>query len=353
MRRCRAIAGTRRTRIAGRPEPPAKENTSSGWARAMPGFFETIGAKMAMGRPFTEDDTATTRPVAVINEAFARRFFKNENPLGKHFGPDKIQYASKYEIVGVVKDMRYMTYDYKDPIGPMYWISEAQTTHWDDPVFEAGEIWSHYLYNIVIWAPGNPPGIEEKVRKALASVDPDLVLYGVDSYDKVVRGDFQQEDMIATLTTLVRCAGTGAFGGWPVRRDGLHGGAAHGGDRRPHGAGRRSRKCLAHGAKGRLFPGGHRIGDRHSRRDRRRQADDAAIVQRKTLGSGHAGLGHVGVGTGSVARVGAARMARRGRGTHGGAAQRMRDSSLVLWMCGDPCEEPGQAPFDTWIEANP
>jgi hypothetical protein len=122
----------------------------------------------------------------VINEAFARRFFKNENPLGKHFGPDKIQYASRYEIVGVVKDMRYMTYDDKDPIGP--WMPEAQTTHWDDPDFEAGEIWSHYLDNIVIWAPGNPPGIEEKVRKALASVDPDLVLYGVDSYDKVVRG---------------------------------------------------------------------------------------------------------------------------------------------------------------------
>jgi hypothetical protein len=38
-----------------------------------------------------EDDKATTRPVAVINEAFARRFFKNEKPLGKHFGPDKIQ----------------------------------------------------------------------------------------------------------------------------------------------------------------------------------------------------------------------------------------------------------------------
>jgi hypothetical protein len=58
---------------------------------------------------------------------------------------------------------------------------------WDDPVYEAGEIWSHYLDNIVIWALGNPPGIEQ-MRKALASVDPDLVLYGVDSYDKVVRG---------------------------------------------------------------------------------------------------------------------------------------------------------------------
>ncbi len=103
-------------RIAGRPEPPAKEDTGAGWARAMPGFFETIGAKMARDRPFTEEDTATSRPVAAVKEAFARRFFKHENPLGKHFGPDKIQYASKYEIVGVMKDMRSMTYDYKDPI---------------------------------------------------------------------------------------------------------------------------------------------------------------------------------------------------------------------------------------------
>jgi predicted permease len=189
-------------RIQGRPEPPAKENTSAGWARVMPGFFETIGAQMVLGRSITEDDTATTRSVAVVNEAFAKRFFKNENPIGKHFGPDKIQYADKYEIVGVVKDIRYMAYDYKDPVGPMFWISEAQSTHYDDPAYQGGEIWSHYLYNIVIWAPGDPPGMEEKVRKALASVDPDLVMYGVESYDKVVRGDFQQEGMIATLTTL-------------------------------------------------------------------------------------------------------------------------------------------------------
>jgi putative ABC transport system permease protein len=47
-----------------------------------------------------------------------------------------------------------------------------------------------------------PPGMEQRVRKALAGVDPNLVLYGVDSYPKVVSADFQQENMIATLTTL-------------------------------------------------------------------------------------------------------------------------------------------------------
>ena len=189
-------------RVAGRPEPGAKEDTSSSWARIMPGFFETLGAQMALGRSITEDDTATTRKVAVINEAFAKRFFKDQNPIGQHFGPDKIKYASSFEIVGVVKDMRYMTYDYKDPIRPMFWLPETQTVQYDDPAYASGEIWSHYLYNIVIWAPGNPPGMEDRVRKALVSVDPDLVLYGVDPYSKVVSADFQQENMIATLTTL-------------------------------------------------------------------------------------------------------------------------------------------------------
>src|SRR6202453_2541719 len=58
-------------RIEGRPEPGAKENTSAGWVRVMPGFFETIGAKIVLGRSITEDDTAATRKIAVINEAFA------------------------------------------------------------------------------------------------------------------------------------------------------------------------------------------------------------------------------------------------------------------------------------------
>lgn len=84
----------------------------------------------------------------------------------------------------------------------MVWVSETQTAHYDDPVYSDGEKFSHFLYNIVIWAPGDPSGIEERVRKALASVDSSLVLYSVDPYSNVVSADFQQENMIATLTTL-------------------------------------------------------------------------------------------------------------------------------------------------------
>ena len=174
----------------------------AGWARVMPGFFETIGAKIKMGRPLTEDDTAATPNVAVVNEAFVKRFFKDQNPIGQHFGPNRLRYASTFEIVGVVKDIRYMTYDYKEPVRPMFWVSETQTAHYDDPAWELGEKWSHYLYNIVIWAPGDPPGMEEKVRKAIASVDPSLVVDDVNGYSKVVSTDFKQQNMIATLTSL-------------------------------------------------------------------------------------------------------------------------------------------------------
>jgi predicted permease len=189
-------------RIEGRPEPAAKEDTGAGWARVMPGFFDAIGAKIVLGRPITEQDTAATRKVAVINQAFAKRFFRDQNPIGQHFGIDKIKYSATYEIVGVANDVRYMTYEYRKPVRPMYWVAEAQTVDYDDAAFQSGEIWSHYLYNIVIWAPGDSPAMEEHVRKALASVDPNLVLYGVDPYPRVVSADFQQQNMIATLTTL-------------------------------------------------------------------------------------------------------------------------------------------------------
>jgi len=188
--------------VEGRPEPPAKSDNGAGWTRVMPGFFDAIGAKVMLGRPITEHDTAATRSVAVINQAFARRFFPDQNPIGQHFGPGKIKYSASYEIVGVINDVRYMTYEYKKPVRPMYWLPEAQTVQFDDPGFRSGDIWSHYLYNIVLWAPGNQPNMEERVRKALAGVDPNLVLYGVDPYSRVVRTDFQQQRMIATLTTL-------------------------------------------------------------------------------------------------------------------------------------------------------
>jgi putative ABC transport system permease protein len=188
----------RNIRIEGQPE----DDGSSGWTRVTPGFFETLGEKIMMGRPITDEDNADARPEAVINEAFSRRFFGKENPIGRHFGPAPEKNAGMYEIVGVASNV-----DFGDGPQPMFFVPEAQSTHFDDAETEEREIWSHYLSDIVIWAPGNPPGLEVEAKKALADVDPNLVMYGVQSYSEVIRADFAQQNMIAGLTWLFGAVG--------------------------------------------------------------------------------------------------------------------------------------------------
>ncbi|MGB7134016.1 MAG: ADOP family duplicated permease, partial [Acidobacteriaceae bacterium] len=189
-------------RVEGQAEPSARADVGANWTRVMPGFFHTLGARMLEGRPITEEDTATTRNVAVVNEAFAKKFFGNRSPIGQHFGIDKTEYAGTYEIVGVVRNIRYLVYDLKKPVGPTFFVPEAQTIQYRDADMNTTENWSHYMYNLVLWAPGNPPGLEAQVRKAMGEVDPNLVLQGVDPYDDVLATDFEQQEMISTLTML-------------------------------------------------------------------------------------------------------------------------------------------------------
>jgi putative ABC transport system permease protein len=188
--------------IEGMPEPGPSNDDSSGWTRVTPAFFKTLGDNIVAGRPITDEDNADTRPVAVVNEAFARKFFGRENPIGQHFGPAPAKNAGMYEIVGVASDVNF-----GDGLEPMYFLPEAQSTHFDEPETEEREVWSHYLYNVVIWAPGNPPGLELQVKDVLANVDPNLVVSGVESYSEVIHADFAQQSMIASLTWLFGAVG--------------------------------------------------------------------------------------------------------------------------------------------------
>jgi predicted permease len=188
--------------LQGKPEPHSGQDYSASWTRVTPDFFSTLGNPILTGRPIGEQDTAASPQVAVINEAFATKFFKGENPIGRHFGMDEMNHAGDFEVIGVASDMRYLTYNLKGPDRAMFFLSANQYTSFAKPLEETGQLWSHYLYNIVLWASGNPADVEKQVRQALAEIDPNLTLENFSSYEETLRRDFGQQQLIAKLTLL-------------------------------------------------------------------------------------------------------------------------------------------------------
>ena len=84
------------------------ENLNPNFNGVGPGFFSTLGIPLLAGRDFTDADTRATHRVAVVNETFARYFFGDEDPIGRHFVENRHK-ATKNpdtEIVGLVKDTR-------------------------------------------------------------------------------------------------------------------------------------------------------------------------------------------------------------------------------------------------------
>ena len=64
--------------------------------------------RLVRGRYFTAADNETTEPVAMVNQAFVKRFFRNgEDPLGQHFGLDMPENAGTFRIVGIVRDAKF------------------------------------------------------------------------------------------------------------------------------------------------------------------------------------------------------------------------------------------------------
>jgi len=181
------------------PQPGSNENGSS-WLRVSDGYFETIGTRIVKGRGITEQDTASSRNVAVVNETFARKFFKDDDPIGKRFGDLDPKYAGVFEIVGVTEDTQYREATRRIP--PTFFLPQAQQVGYDEPRFRAFEDRSHYLSAVVILAEGTLPGLEPEVRRAMAQVNPDLAVIDFMTFAAQVDGNFAQQTMLARLTSL-------------------------------------------------------------------------------------------------------------------------------------------------------
>src|SRR5215472_8954321 len=187
--------------IEGRPAPGPEEHNGSSWDRVSPGFFETIGQPILRGRGFTDQDTATTRMVAVVNQAFVKKFFPNEYAIGHHFGTFDHKYASSYEIVGIVADAKYN--NPRDPYRPMYFRPMTQfKSDVTEKNFLIAESRSLFPNSITVQYVGDTNSLESMARRTLARINPDLTIVSFKSLDYQVADNFNGERLISRLTGL-------------------------------------------------------------------------------------------------------------------------------------------------------
>jgi predicted permease len=179
--------------VDGHPDPGPKEDSTSSWNSVTTGYFESVSTPVLQGRSFSEQDTADSPKVTVVNESFARRYFHGEDPIGKYFGARSTMRRA-FQIIGVVRDARYFTRGIDQPTGPMYFTPEAQA----DYTHSAGAL---FLHDIVIVSRPGAGTSPASVTQAMAAVNSNLPVISIYTMRDQVAGKFTQPRLIARLTS--------------------------------------------------------------------------------------------------------------------------------------------------------
>jgi predicted permease len=189
--------------VAGHPPSKLNEESGASWDRVTANYLQNLGMPILRGRAFTPADNETTAPVAIVNEAFVKRFFKStEEPLDQHFGLDVPEYAGTFRIVGVVRDAKFAGWGLSRPARPMFYVPLAQNVNYPDPLMKKIELVSHYVGGILL-VTNMPPGtIEAQLTSILAELDPNLTINSVRTMQQQIELSFDQERAVASLAGL-------------------------------------------------------------------------------------------------------------------------------------------------------
>ncbi|HWB41159.1 MAG TPA: ABC transporter permease [Gemmatimonadales bacterium] len=173
----------------------APENQPGPWGDirvVSPRFFEAMRIPLLRGRYLTDDDRADSRPVAVIDQEFVRRYWPNDNPIGKRFTfgpPDGVTDTTQnewIEVVGVVGHTAHEGLD-ADPRLQLY-LPYRQVTF----PFMA----------VAVRTSGSPDRFVNLVRRAVHSVDPDQPISAVSNMDEMMSRSVGQRRLSMMLLSL-------------------------------------------------------------------------------------------------------------------------------------------------------
>lgn len=157
-----------------------------------PDYFVTVGAPMVKGRQFTPQDDHDHPRAAIVNETFVRRYFPNEEPIGRRLKvgpPPRIwkdnQYDS-FEIVGVVRDVK--SAGLQKDTEPTYYLPTMQAPLQD--------------MTLLVRTTTEPTSIVPALRQAVWAVDPNQPISNVNTMEQIVSESISQPRLNMTLMSL-------------------------------------------------------------------------------------------------------------------------------------------------------
>jgi putative ABC transport system permease protein len=170
--------------IEGRPA--IDDRIGSAWRVVSPGYFGTMGIPLLMGRAFSEElDTTNSTPAVMINEAFYRKAFPGEDPIGKRVNVQPFG-LGWYEIVGVIDDVKVSGLDV--PAQPEIYHPDSQKSLW--------------MFSLVVRSSLPPREVEKMVRVQAAAVDADLPLYNVKTMEQAITASMASRRFLMILIGL-------------------------------------------------------------------------------------------------------------------------------------------------------
>jgi predicted permease len=149
------------------------------------GYFRTLGVPLMAGREFTAADTATAPKVAVVNEAFTRKFRLGRDAVGKHIGTGEDKDKLDTEIVGVVQDSKYS--EVKQAVPPLFFRPYRQAER------GVGSL------NFYLRAAGDPAPVLRSLPGVMARLDPNLPIEDLKTMPQQIRENVFMDRMISTL----------------------------------------------------------------------------------------------------------------------------------------------------------
>jgi predicted permease len=172
--------------VAGWPE--GTYGTEVVHRRVTPNFLRAMKTPLLAGRTFTADDRANSPPVVIINEALAKKHFKDEDPIGKRIVFDKNpDSTSTWEtIVGVVKDQHQTKLSIEPHIEVFEPLTQSPTNG----------------MSVVVRTAGDPASVGPVIRRTVADMDRTLALSSVETLNQVRAESLARERFLTTLLLL-------------------------------------------------------------------------------------------------------------------------------------------------------